>query len=111
MLIFGGFGVLPKGDEDDEDEDEDEDGAEGEGEGEEKESSEGGSSEQRGPSVSMGWFDDLYTLDCSTWRWSKVRPFLYDTDSMGDACNSLHCLPAFRALCALAPSGLCLPVR
>ncbi|KAL1521410.1 hypothetical protein AB1Y20_021074 [Prymnesium parvum] len=61
MLVFGGFGVMPK-----EEESEDDSGEE---EGEHK----GGEEpSDKGPSVEMGWFDDSYALDCESWRWSKV---------------------------------------
>ena len=69
MLVFGGFGVKPPEEEDDDDDDDEEEG-EGEGGGEEGEGEE--SSKKPGPSVDMGWFDDVYMLDVATWRWRKM---------------------------------------
>ena len=63
MLVLGGFGVKPP--------DEDEDECEGE---EVDAGEEGADQQRRGPSVEMTWFNDVYSLELSTWRWSKLHP-------------------------------------
>ena len=68
MLVFGGFGVLPK----EEDEDEDEDEAAEDGQADDGQPGDAEGEESRGPSVSMGWFDDVFALDCTDWRWAKI---------------------------------------
>ena len=84
MLVFGGFGVQPPPEEEeDEDEDEDEheddevkeggkaDVSEGKDDADEEPGhAEGG--EGRGPSVDLGWFSDVYSLDLPTMRWTRL---------------------------------------
>ena len=91
MLVYGGFGIQPPPDDDDEDEDEDEDkdddeakhgeaavegkrpesaGEPSEPKEEDEEGEEAG--EGRGPSVDLGWFADVFALDLSTMRWTKL---------------------------------------
>ena len=72
MIVFGGFGVKPRDDDDDDDDDEEEE--DGEGKGDEQDGEEGDDGAPRGPSVDMGWFDDAYRLDLSTFHWRKLDP-------------------------------------
>ena len=109
LLTFGGFGVLPKDEEDEEDEEEGEEARDGDAAGGDaaggdaaggdagddanaapgEEKGEAGRAEKgegegegedgdaaRGPSVDLGWFDDLHELDLSTWRFTFLRQVL-----------------------------------
>ena len=88
ILCYGGFGVMPPRDEDDED---------GEGEGEGADEGDGeGEGEERGPSVEMGWFGDVYELDVRTWRWRKL---LSGTKSSSSSSSSAPPARAAHACC------------
>lgn len=87
IVVFGGFGIVPP-------DHNDTDGAGVESEDDEEDADEDGGS--GGKAIEMGWFNDLYLLDPTCWRWAKVS---MSKDAAKPTPRAAH------SACVLALSG------